>query len=65
MFPPQELHVGDIPDGELATILEKRCSIAPSYAAKLVATMRELQRRRQVICQMPVACFGSVWKSLA
>lgn len=83
-----ELHVEDIPDPELVTILEKRwvrqrdsqgaewhalgkeapsfskltrplclcrrrrrrprcrCSIAPSYAAKLVAVMRELQRRR-------------------
>lgn len=61
MFYPQELHVGDIPDGELATILEKRCSIAPSYAAKLVATMRELQRRRQVLCRMPcgVTCCES------
>ena len=28
------------------TILEKRCAIAPSYAAKLVDVMRELQRRR-------------------
>lgn len=42
--------MGDIPDGELATILERRCGIAPSYAVKLVATMRELQRRRQVCC---------------
>jgi len=42
-----ELHVGDIPDGELATILEGRCALAPSYAAKLVAVMRALQRRRQ------------------
>jgi hypothetical protein len=45
-----ELHVGDIPDGELAAILEARCALAPSYAAKLVAVMRELQRRRQVRC---------------
>lgn len=43
-----ELHVGDIPDGELATILQQRCALAPSYAAKLVTVMRELQRRRQV-----------------
>lgn len=43
-----ELHVGDIPDSELAEILEKRCALAPSYAAKLVAVMRELQRQRQV-----------------
>jgi hypothetical protein len=28
-------------------ILNKRCGIAPSYASKLVAVMRELQRRRQ------------------
>jgi hypothetical protein len=42
-----ELHVGDIPDAELATILQERCALAPSYAAKLVTVMRELQRRRQ------------------
>ena len=41
-----ELHVDDIPDDELHVILEKRCSIAPSYAAKLISVMRELQRRR-------------------
>ena len=27
--------------------LPPRCSVAPSYASKLVAVMRELQRRRQ------------------
>ena len=43
-----ELHVDDIPDGELATILHRRCDVAPSYAAKMVATMRELQRQRRV-----------------
>ena len=43
-----ELNVGDIPDGELATILEQRCALAPSYAAKLVAVMRVLYRQRQV-----------------
>ena len=43
-----EIHVDDIPDGELATILEKRCHIPPSYAAKLVVVMRELQRHRKV-----------------
>ncbi|EIE25917.1 hypothetical protein COCSUDRAFT_12734, partial [Coccomyxa subellipsoidea C-169] len=42
-----ELHVGDIPDSELAHILQLRCALAPSYAAKLVAVMRELQRLRQ------------------
>lgn len=41
-----ELHVEDIPDGELSTILERRCAVAPSYAAKMVVAMRELQRRR-------------------
>ena len=42
-----EIHVGDIPDEELKTILNKRCAVAPSYCAKLVEVMRELQRRRQ------------------
>ena len=41
--------MGEIPEPELAEILEKRCAIAPSYAAKLVAVMRELERRRQVL----------------
>ena len=51
-----ELHVGDIPDAELATILQQRCALAPSYSAKLVAVMRELQRRRQVCCPNGTAC---------
>eukprot|EP00899_Mesostigma_viride_P010035 jgi/Mesvir1/19032/Mv12798-RA.1 len=42
-----ELHVDDIPDDELATIVEARCGIAPSYCAKLVEVMKELQRCRQ------------------
>ena len=42
-----ELHVGDIPDDELRIILNKRCSVAPSYAANIVEVMRELQRRRR------------------
>ena len=42
-----ELHIGDIPDDELKTILNTRCEIAPSYCVKLVEVMRELQRRRQ------------------
>lgn len=41
-----ELHVDDIPDVELHEIIEKRCSIAPSYAKRMIAVMRELQRRR-------------------
>ena len=51
-----ELHVGDIPDAELATILQQRCALAPSYSTKLVAVMRELQRRRQVCCPDGTAC---------
>lgn len=43
-----ELHIEDIPDSELASILEQRCALAPSYSKKLVASMRELQRQRQV-----------------
>lgn len=42
-----ELHVEELPDTELTDILHQRCGIAPSYAGKLVAVMRELQRRRQ------------------
>ena len=41
-----ELHFDDIPDDELQTILEKRCEIAPSYCAKLVSVMKDLQRQR-------------------
>lgn len=46
-----ELHIEDIPDAELAHILEQRCDLAPSYAKKLVTSMRELQRQRQVGAQ--------------
>ncbi|CAO1619537.1 unnamed protein product [Parajaminaea phylloscopi] len=42
-----ELHFDDVPQPELETILTKRCAIAPSYAAKIVAVFVELQRRRQ------------------
>lgn len=41
-----ELNVSDVPSAELATILQRRCALAPSYAAKLVDAMTELQRRR-------------------
>lgn len=41
-----ELRVSDLPPKELITILERRCNIAPSHAARLVAAMQELQRRR-------------------
>lgn len=47
-----ELHVDDIPDNELSAILESRCMIAPSYAAKLVLVMKQLQRQRQVSSPM-------------
>ena len=43
-----ELHVDDIPDSELHEIIERRCAVAPSYAKKMIAVMRELQRRRSV-----------------
>jgi midasin len=39
--------VEELPDSELADILHQRCGIAPTYASKMVAVMRELQRRRQ------------------
>ncbi len=42
-----ELHFDDLPDEELQEILQKRCDLAPSYSAKLVEVMRDLQRRRQ------------------
>lgn len=43
-----ELHVGDLPDGELEYILQQRCALAPSYSKKLVSVMRNLYRTRQV-----------------
>ncbi|KAI8972107.1 hypothetical protein BDB01DRAFT_854805 [Pilobolus umbonatus] len=42
-----ELHFDDIPEGELETILSRRCSIAPSYCKKLVKVYKELMERRQ------------------
>ncbi|KDD74936.1 hypothetical protein H632_c977p0, partial [Helicosporidium sp. ATCC 50920] len=41
-----EILVDDIPDEELATILEQRCVIPPSYAKKMVAVKGELQWQR-------------------
>jgi midasin len=41
-----ELHVDDIPDDELTTILELRCKIPPSYCKCMIATLKELQLRR-------------------
>ena len=42
-----ELHFGDVPQDELATILTHRCAIAPSYAERIVHVFTELQRRRE------------------
>jgi midasin len=41
-----EIHVDDIPDNELQEIIEKKCSIAPSYSRRIISVMRDLQRRR-------------------
>lgn len=49
-----ELHVGDLPDSELETILQQRCALAPSYAKKLVSAMRDLYRTRQVGSRPPL-----------
>ncbi|KAH3757277.1 AAA ATPase midasin [Pelomyxa schiedti] len=43
-----ELHIEEIPDPELETILTRRCIIPPSYSAKIVSVMKELQRNRTV-----------------
>jgi midasin len=42
-----ELHVDDIPSGELLRILELRCGIPASYAARMVEVLKDLQRHRQ------------------
>ncbi|KAL8046294.1 hypothetical protein ABFX02_08G168300 [Erythranthe guttata] len=42
-----EIHVEEIPLGELSTILEKRCKIPKSYAGQMVDVMKELQSHRQ------------------
>ncbi|KAI3455601.1 hypothetical protein Pfo_012264 [Paulownia fortunei] len=42
-----EIHVDEIPQEELSTILEKRCKIPGSYARKMVDVMKELQLHRQ------------------
>ena len=58
-----ELHVGDIPDAEVAAILERRAALAPSHAARLVTAMRELQRLRQV-CLHSTFGFGQLHDNL-
>ncbi|MCL7041049.1 hypothetical protein MKW94_021074 [Papaver nudicaule] len=42
-----EIHVDEIPDGELSTILESRCKIPPPYAKRMVKVMKDLQLHRQ------------------
>jgi midasin len=42
-----ELHFDEIPEDQLATILERRCRIAPSYAQKIVAVFKRLSSSRQ------------------
>uniref|UniRef100_A0A0E0QZY1 Midasin n=1 Tax=Oryza rufipogon TaxID=4529 RepID=A0A0E0QZY1_ORYRU len=42
-----EVHVDEIPEDELITILEQRCSIACSYATRMVQVMKDLQTHRQ------------------
>lgn len=42
-----EIHVDEIPQNELITILEKRCKIAPTYAKKMIDVMKDLQIHRQ------------------
>ena len=43
-----ELHVDDIPEAELKTIVEKRCKVPPSRAQLLVTILKRLQRARGV-----------------
>lgn len=42
-----EIHVDEIPEDELSTIVEKRCEIPQNYAKKMVDVMKELQLFRQ------------------
>ena len=42
-----EIHVDEIPEDKLSTILDKRCKISESYAKKMVEVMKELELRRQ------------------
>ncbi|KAK1281211.1 hypothetical protein QJS04_geneDACA004965 [Acorus gramineus] len=42
-----EIHVDDIPEDELSTILKNRCKIPESYALKMVEVMKDLQLHRQ------------------
>ncbi|XVF27001.1 hypothetical protein REPUB_Repub14bG0069100 [Reevesia pubescens] len=42
-----EIHVDEIPEDELSTILKQRCQIPESYAKRMVEVMKELQLHRQ------------------
>uniref|UniRef100_A0ACD5WZY3 Uncharacterized protein n=1 Tax=Avena sativa TaxID=4498 RepID=A0ACD5WZY3_AVESA len=42
-----EVHVDEIPEDELITILEQRRTVARSYATKMVQVMKDLQTHRQ------------------
>lgn len=42
-----EIHVDEIPEEELSTILENRCKISPTHAKKMVDVMKDLQLQRQ------------------
>ncbi|VFQ98584.1 unnamed protein product [Cuscuta campestris] len=42
-----EIHVDEIPEDELKTILEKKCKLPPRYAKEMVDVMKELQLHRQ------------------
>uniref|UniRef100_A0ACD5ZCK1 Uncharacterized protein n=1 Tax=Avena sativa TaxID=4498 RepID=A0ACD5ZCK1_AVESA len=42
-----EVHVDEIPEDELIIILEQRCTVAHSYATKMVQVMKDLQTHRQ------------------
>ncbi|EPS68043.1 hypothetical protein M569_06727 [Genlisea aurea] len=42
-----EIHVDDIPQDELTTILERKCQIPGTCAGKMVNVMKELQLHRQ------------------
>lgn len=42
-----EVHVDEIPEEELSTIIENKCKISASYAKKMVEVMKDLQLYRQ------------------
>lgn len=42
-----EIHIDEIPEDELSTILEQRCKIPKTYAKKMVDIMKDLQLYRQ------------------